>query len=405
VTVDRIQDGIYFRSKQRPPACFRLLTLNVTAGAAGAEVRIAVDRVVRLLELLKSGDLADLVGTGPAETRVTAETFSGLDVLVGFGRRLFDGDEHDPPLVRAPRPEGLIYLTRDRAAFPGLPWDFRAPAGNPGEADILLQLTGPTEAAVNRAAVEVWKLAVDEGLPLEPFASFSGFQRPDGRGWLEFHDGVSNMPAGHRLEAIAAQEPEWMTGGTFMAFLRLAVDLQAWRLLSRAQQELVIGRDKLSGAPLIRVRRESGGDLVPVAAPSLTDTPTDLAHADYADPPQTTDPLLEASHTHRANQNRASPFVPAGLRIFRQGYDFLDDLGPDGPILGLNFVSFQGDLGSLQHLLHLPGWLGDVNFGGPTDPGPGDPPSPQMITVLSGGLYAIPPLEDPFPGAEVFATA
>lgn len=404
--MDQIQDGVYFRSKQRPPECYRLLLLNVTERAAGDEVGVALDRVLRMLERLKSGELRDLVGMGPAETRVTSESFGGFDVLVGFGRRLFDGDEHDPLLVGAPRPDGLVYLPPERDPFPALPWDPRAPAGNPGEADLVLQLTGPTEAAVNRAAVEVWKLALDEELPLEPVASYDGFQRPDGRGWLEFHDGVSNLAAGHRIEAIEAPpDPEWMAGGTFMAFLRFAVDLEVWRALSRAQQELVIGRDKLSGAPLIGVGREPGGEPVPIAAPSLSDTPTDRAHADYADPPQTTEPLLEASHTHRANQNRASPFAPAALRIFRQGYDFLETIGPEGPVLGLNFVSFQGDLVSLQHILHLPGWLGDVNFGGPTEPQAGDPPSPQVITLLSGGFYAVPPKEEPFPGAELFATA
>lgn len=404
MTVDRLQDGVYFRSKQGPPQCFRLLLLNVTDGVDGTQVRLALEQVLRMLESLRRGRLHDLVGTDTAETQVTAESFDGLDVLVGFGRRLFDGNAHDPPVARVPRPDGLVYLPRDADAFPALAWGAGIPAGNAGEADFALQLTGPTEAAVNRAAVEVWKLAVDKDLPLEPAASYSGFQRPDGRGWLEFHDGVSNMVSSQRLEAISAQgDPEWMAGGTFMAFLRLAVDLKAWRALSRAQQELVIGRDKMSGAPLVGVRREPGGEAAPIAAPS-TDKPTDRAHADYADPPQTTDPLLEVSHTHRANQNRASPFAPAAMRIFRQGYDFLDGIGPNGPILGLNFVSFQRDLGSLQHLLHLPGWLGDVNFGGRRDPQPGDPPSPQMITVLSGGFYAVPPLDNPFPGAEVFVT-
>jgi hypothetical protein len=108
---------------------------------------------------------------------------------------------------------------------------------------------------------------------------------------------------------------------------------------------------------------------------------------------------------HRANQSRASPQAPAAHRIFRQGYDFLEDVGPDGPRLGLNFVSFQRDLGALQHLLHLPGWLGDVNFGGRADAGPGEPPALGFVSLAGGGLYAVAPRARPFPGAALFERA
>jgi hypothetical protein len=69
----------------------------------------------------------------------------------------------------------------------------------------------------------------------------------------------------------------------------------------------------------------------------------------------------------------------------------------------MNFVSFQSDLQTLQHLMHLPGWLADANFGGPAKPGAGDPPSPRLIALVAGGLYAVPPRGRPFPGAGLFA--
>ena len=96
---------------------------------------------------------------------------------------------------------------------------------------------------------------------------------------------------------------------------------------------------------------------------------------------------------HRANQNRGSSDSPAALRIYRQGYDFIDAIGPDGPEVGLNFVSFQSDLQTIAHLMHLPGWLGDANFGD------GAPP---FVTLLAGGFYAVPPRARPFPGANLF---
>ena len=368
---DRIQEGVYFRSGERPAPCWRLLLLRVVPGAAPADVRDALGRVLRMLAALRAGTVRELRGQPAAGVQATRDTFEGLAALVGYGRSLFD---HDPPLTTKPRPEFLARL----AAFPALP---RAERHTPaGEADIALQLTGATPAAVNRAAVEVWKLIEDKSLPLQATASFDGFGRPDGRGWLEFHDGVGNMPSHERLAAIQAPpDPRWMARGTYMAFLRLRVDLRAWGSLDRAEQELAVGRDKLTGNPLVKTRRGA------VAA---------AGDADRFDPPAAGDPLLASSHVHRANRNRGSSDSPAALRIYRQGYDFIDGIGPDGPELGLNFVSFQADLQTLQHLMHLPGWLGDSNFGGD---------APPFVSLLAGGLYAVPPRARPFPGASLFA--
>jgi Dyp-type peroxidase family len=398
---DRVQEGIYFRSGERPPPHWRLLLLDVAQGGSPAGAQAAIGQTMRTLTDLRGGDVRELKGQPTEGVEATRETFADLAVMIGFGRSFFDPDRHRPALTSAPRPEFLAYLPSRGDPFPAIPWV--GDGARPGEADMALQLTGPSAAAIDRAAVEAWKLIEDERLPLEVVASFDGFGRPDGRGWLEFHDGVSNMPSSQRLSAIAAPaDPAWMGGGTYMAFLRFRVDLALWRNLDRAEQELIVGRDKLTGSPLVGVKRDRQGRAKPISGPPLPRRPSRRQRADFADPPQATDPLLEASHTHRANQNRTSPAAPAGLRIFRQGYDFLDSIGSDGPELGLNFVSFQSDLGTLQHLLHLPGWLADVNFGGPSSPGRGDPPSPRLISLLAGGFYAVPPRGRPFPGAELF---
>jgi hypothetical protein len=101
------------------------------------------------------------------------------------------------------------------------------------------------------------------------------------------------------------------------------------------------------------------------ANPPSPPTSDDRGLADFIDPPQTTDSLVETSYVHRANQVRGSPAAAAALRMFRQGYEFLEDL-VGRPRLGLNFVSFQRDLAVVHHVLHPPGWLGDVKFGGRT---------------------------------------
>jgi len=347
-----------------------------------------------MFEELRRGRVPELNGERESQRDASAKQFEGLDALIGYGRRLFDTSKHRPRLTTAERPDFLAYLASD-GPFPALRWASRRRSA---EADFALQLTASSEAAVSLAAVEAWKLIADEGLPLLVAESFSGFGRTDGRGWLSFHDGVSNMPSDQRPHAlVAAADPPWMEGGTYMAYLRLLVDLAQWRSLTRNEQELIVGRGKLTGAAVVRVERRDGR-VRPAAAraPGPDASTTELAR--WRDPPQTSDPVLEASHIARANQSRASPVAPGAFRIYRQGYDFLESLTEEGVQVGLNFVSFQRDLRVLQQLLHLPEWLGDANFGGAAGAGG----VPALISLAAGGLYAVPPRADPYAGADLF---
>lgn len=387
-----LQPGIAFAPGMRPLPCYRLVFVNATPGARPGDVSDALGRIASMLEALTRGHLRELDGQPSTAVANSARQFDSLRVLLAYGRPAF---EPDHPLSDAARPPFLTKLAHPLPAFPALPWHPHTQA-NFGEADLAVQLTADNPAAVNCAAVEIWKLIDDEGLPLVLAASFDGFGRQDGRGWLEFHDGVSNLETEQREAAlVAGDDPPWMAGGTYMAFLRLRVDLTAWRQRSRTEQELVIGRDKLTGAGLVAVKLDDDQP-----RPRLADPAPEPDSAQWRDPPQTTSQLLEAAHIHRANQTRASAFAPGALRMFRQGYDYIEHLGCKGPVVGLNFVSFQRDLSVLHEVLHLPGWLGDSNFGGPAEDGPQLSP---LITLAAGGLYAVPPTERPFPGAHMFS--
>jgi Dyp-type peroxidase family len=233
-----------------------------------------------------------------------------------------------------------------------------------------------------------------------------GFNRDDGRSWLGFHDGLSNIEPTRRRSVIevAGGDTPWMEGGTYMAFLRLALDLPAWRALSRDRQEILVGRDKLSGCPLVRV--DPPLEPVPVGGcPVGANSPKSPG---YKNPrlPGVEQGLLRQSHMHRANLNRQDPPEQgANNRIFRQGYEFVESLGEGRLRIGLNFVSFQRSLGHLTRILHLPGWMGDTNFGGVPDasaPIPDGVAPLRLVSVIAGGYYAVPPTTEPFPGAEIF---
>jgi deferrochelatase/peroxidase EfeB len=398
-----LQEGIYLERSTPPPAAWRGLFLDIAAGTTPAQSRAALAALTALLTGLQRGEMPDLAArrNGEDPGSIPSGTFT---FLLGYGASFFDHERHDPPLTAEQRPRHLVDLRRTGSAFPQIAWNTDHPVGHGGEADLLLQLTGVGEHAVDRAAVEVCKLIDDQQLPLITSGTYQGFQRDDGRSWIGFHDGVSNIEPSQRLAAVTCPgDPDWNQGGTYLAFLRIQVDLKAWRTLSVSAQEAIIGRDKLTGCPLEAVAN-AGGELSPRQAANcpLSADPDWLARDAYFNPPETGDRLVEASHIHRVNQNRAAGTTSAGHRIFRQGYEYLEDVTKDGPRLGLNFVSFQNDLQHLQQVLGLDGWLGDVNFGGPVDPGPGEPQPIELMSLRAGGFYAVPPQASPFPGAGLF---
>jgi deferrochelatase/peroxidase EfeB len=367
-----------------------------------------------MLQNLQRGIVRDLQVPGWAELKFPVP-YGDLTCLLGFGARLFDSSQHAPALVVRDKdggPEALRPLDpSDAGPFPTLHWGVKENRSI-AETDFAIQFIAQTELAVHRAAVEVWKVIIDHEppLPLHIVTSYSGFNRDDRRSWLGFYDGISNIRSDERRAAIEVigKDPPWMEGGTYMAFLRIAIDLTEWQRLSCAHQELLIGRDKLTGCPLAGIHLGPKRTLVPM--PLLADyvAGTPAGSPAYVDPPRPREQLLQASHMHRANVNRQRPAgEDENNRIFRQGYEFLEAFANGQPCLGLNFVSFQRRLSRLTNLLGTAGWLADVNFGGSAHPQQGEPRPISFLSVIAGGFYAVPPKANPsqgeeFPGAGIF---
>lgn len=390
----RLQDGIYFRRDKRPGPCYRLLLLNVGAGASQNEARDAIAMVWERLQAVRRGVVADLrpsrlLGTATSDRPPDPE----LTCLLGFGASLF---EHYP---RMPRPQELIRIENRPAPFPSLP---RVPEADRdiGEADLALQLIARSELAVSTAVAEVWMLIRTKGLGLDVVTLHGGFNREDRRSWLGFHDGIGNIEPERRREAIEtrvvaprSEDPPWLDGGTYMGFLRLALDLEMWRSFSLHEQERYVGRERETGCPLVQI---DAGSRQPLEGCPVPNGPDSL---DYRNPPP---PSLDAdnhaqfSHMHRANLNRPrGAIADSDNRIFRQGYEFLEPLSGGRLRIGLNFVSFQRRLSCLTNILSTLGWLGNANFGGKVSP-------QDLVTLIGGGYYAVPPQGSPFPGAVIF---
>ncbi|MFD3758074.1 Dyp-type peroxidase [Streptomyces sp. NPDC058622] len=405
-----LQAGIYHGPGRRPPAHFALVFLRADPEADARAVDGALRAVNAMLHDLADGRVAELPGH-PVPG-------GNLEFLLGFGPKAFDIREAKlecpaglgPQMrFRSPRPTGGGQLL----VGSGLPY---APdiVSNDATEEFCLQLTADTHLAVSRAVVELWKLLRGGRDPdtraavLEVAGIHTGFQREDGRSWIGFHDGVSNLRSQDREGVISIGEADagqdaWTVGGTYLVFLRLAVDLDRWHTLPREAQELLVGRDKLTGAPLTAL--DGAGRPVPAVGCPVAGTTevTQPGNEDFLQPPPVSEPVLAASHVHRVNlTGAADPGQPGSLRVFRQGYEFFET-APTAPgfRVGLNFVGFQDSPDRVLRMLTQRGWLGGINFGG--RPGP-DAPAGRLLSVRAGGTYLVPPVRDaaPYPGAEVF---
>jgi deferrochelatase/peroxidase EfeB len=145
------------------------------------------------------------------------------------------------------------------------------------------------------------------------------------RNLMGFKDGTDNIRAEdtHAMNEFvwvqAGDGPGWMTGGSYLIARRIRILFDVWDATTLEDQQRVIGREKLSGAPLGGESEYDPVDLQATAANGELVIPAD-AHIRLAGP--------------RANQ---------GQRILRRGYSYSEAVEPgSGQIdAGLFFVAFQ----------------------------------------------------------------
>lgn len=405
-----LQEGIYYAPGQRPPKFFGVLFLRANRDIKSNQIGNALLALWELFKNLKGGIVRDLPGH---------QVESGdLSILFGYGSNAFT-----LPAVHRSLPSDLKNFGRFRSPLPtgggpiligsGLNYsdDIRI---NTCTEDVLVQLTAETQLAVNRGIIETWKLLFDitdpktGTAPLTMTSFFTGFQRDDNRSWIDFHDGLSNMNSDERYGAIAIKstnvpEDKWTEEGTYITFLRTGVDLTFWRQKTRQQQEIIVGRDKLSGCPLQSLK--NSGDPVPVpGCPfQVTNEVVEQGNEEFREPSDVGDELIKQSHVQRANHHIGPITDPSSLRIFRQGYEFLEPIdSAPGFRAGLNFVSFHDTPQRLLRMLTQDTWLGRTNFGGEVDPT--IPNTNSLLSIRAGGIFLVPPVIDneQFPGSSIF---
>lgn len=269
---------------------------------------MAGGRAEQLDEFLPPPDSGAL---GPSGSAV------GTSVSVAVGASLFD----DRFGLAETRPRELIAMPaffNDRLVEPAR-----------SHGDVSLIITAPTQQAAVYALHQAVR-ATDRRLQLRWVQEgYNDLLPPSAesiapaRNLMGFRDGTSNLDTTDSAvmdEFVWVQrgddEPDWATGGTYIAARLIRMLIEFWATAALIRQEQIFGRHRATGAPL---GQSAEGDL-----PAFADDPADQT-------------VPVRSHIRRAN-----PHTAGVGRILRRGFSYLNGADDEGTLdQGLLFLAFQ----------------------------------------------------------------
>jgi deferrochelatase/peroxidase EfeB len=245
-----------------------------------------------------------------------------LTVAVGAGASLFDNRYG----LSARKPAQLVTMKPFRH-------DDLDPALSNG--DLLIQLCAGSRDTVVHALLEI--IARTSGA-MKLRWDINGFvtpPRPAGiaRDWFGFKDGIANPNPASTAQMNQwvwvqphTTEPAWAVGGTYQVVRIVHFDVEKWQGVPLTQQERIIGRRKVSGAPMYV--------LDPNASEQFDRVYTNDPHG-----------LITALNSHVRLANPQTPETASTSTILRRSYDFQLSSQTGGyPVLGHAFCCFQREL-------------------------------------------------------------
>jgi deferrochelatase/peroxidase EfeB len=240
------------------------------------------------------------------------------------------------------------------------------PLGSPVSADVAFYLVATAEAELARFITGVASTAPDV-LTLEFEQGYKSF--PD-REAFGYADGLRNAQQSRNDVVFVdadrqAEEPQWATGGTYMSFMRIAQNVDAFSQLLANEQDSVIGRDRVGR----RLDQPEGSSLAD-EGDFTGDIPPVNSHVRKVGP--------------RGSHGRD------GTQIFRRGLPFYEV--KDGRVVqGLQFVSFQASLDQFDAVYGR--WMLNQDF---PHQGAGQDAllGRSLINVERWGFYFVPPDSD-----------
>jgi deferrochelatase/peroxidase EfeB len=301
--------------------------------------------------------------------------------------------------------------------------------------DVVIQFISNKQYVTHQALVEVWRelsqASKDEmySNKLSITTFYNGFRRGDNRNWTGFHDGVSNLKSEDREKIIfigqsqVQREDSWLIKGTFMAFIRIFVDVQKWWKKKTHEQEMMVGRMKSTGCPIIGYDKHNN----PVSDKNCpvkgTREVTDKGNERFRNhppygfqrlPPGISDDRLKFSHIGAMKIIKNATLWQKQIEqnsIYRQGFEFLEQINPyPGIRTGLNFISFQNDPKRLFNT--MTNWseqkaVKSTKWNSQDSSQPSRLELNSYFRVGAAGLFLVPPRNESeiFPGSSIFFSA
>jgi deferrochelatase/peroxidase EfeB len=299
-------------------------SLNVVDGTSRADVRDLLRQWTQAAARMTRGALVGEVDEPNAPPLDTGEAVgspvSRLTITLGYGPALFD---HRFGLSGR-KPAELAQL-------PPLPNENLDPGSSGG--DLCVQACSDDPLVAFHAVRNLARLGmgvVEHNWMELGFGKTSSTDTAQAtpRNLLGFKDGTRNIKAEQAslmddyVWAGAEAGPSWMRGGSYLIARKIRMFIENWDRDYLRDQENVIGRSKVGGAPL------SGG--------------TEFTAPDFA----------TAAIPADAHIRLASPEHNHGTRILRRGYSFTDGIDPQAGTLlgGLFFIAFMKSPGQFIRL-------------------------------------------------------
>jgi deferrochelatase/peroxidase EfeB len=415
-----LQNGIFHLPTPKIGNSCHIALIRAGVGSNVSEIGEVLIKLWMMFKNLEKGIVENLIGVNQRHLHP-----GNLTILIGYGPEIFliKGVRKQKPLELAgevffkiPSPRGGGPIIQDSDIMYS-----RDIVKNDAESDqILLQFVGDNEFITSRAAFETWKFLSrfqnshgNDTLYITRI--FTGFQRDDRRNWFGFHDGVSNLPSKDRTQVISIARKDvvekdfWTINGTYMAFLRTEFDVNEWGKISDANQSIIIGRDKITGCPLIGVDKKNQpikDNRCPVwGTYEVIEEGNEIfrEHPPFGKqrylPLGFSDKVLEKSHVGTANPTDEALDRNNTYRIYRQGFEYLEPIETYPRFrVGLNFISFQKSPKRLFNILKYSSSKKQIHHSSEL------PSFETFFTVRTAGIFLVPPLvmNEPFPGAGIF---